>query len=57
MTKEEWQELLHLMTAVEPKLLNLEPDLMYKFSQFIIGVSSFMTISGSFSDARERIAV
>lgn len=55
LTKEEWQELLHLMTAVEPKLLNLEPELMYKFSKFIIAVASFITLSASYSDAKEKL--
>jgi len=55
LSKKQLQELLHLLTAVEPKLLNLEPWTMYAMSQFIIGVTGFMTIAMQFCDIGDMI--
>lgn len=46
----EWQELEHYLTSLEPKLQNLEPDLMYKLSKFMVTVSSAVSLSGYFAD-------
>ncbi len=53
--KKQLQELLHLLTAVEPKLLNLEPWTMYALSQFIVGVTGFMTLAMQYCDVADLI--
>jgi hypothetical protein len=55
LNRDQLQELLHLLTAVEPKLLNLEPWTMYAMSQFIVGVTGFMTLAMQFCDVNDLI--
>jgi len=53
--KKQLQELLHLLSAVEPKLLNLEPWTMYALSQFLVGVTGFMTLAMQYCDVDDLL--
>lgn len=51
--KSQLQELLHLISSVEPKLLNLEPWTMYALSQFIVGVTGFVSLAMHYCDVED----
>lgn len=55
LSKAELQELLHLLTSVEPKLLNLKEWTMYAMSQFLVGITGFVTLAMQYCDAQDLI--
>lgn len=55
LSKEQLNELLHLLTAVEPKFLNFDAWLHYAMTHFLVGVRRFIGMTLQFHSIDEKI--